>query len=74
MHAFLPSPSQGVWHLGPFPVRAYALAILTGVVVAVVMTWRRLVAVGGRAEQVDAIVGWALPFGLVGGPVVSRGH
>ena len=22
---FIPSPDQGVWHLGPFPLRAYAL-------------------------------------------------
>jgi prolipoprotein diacylglyceryl transferase len=67
MHSSLPSPSQGVWHLGPFPVRAYAMAILLGVVVAVVLTRRRLVARGGRAEQVDAIAAWAVPFGLVGG-------
>ena len=31
---FLPSPSQGVWHLGPFPIRGYALCIILGVVVA----------------------------------------
>jgi prolipoprotein diacylglyceryl transferase len=66
MHSYLPSPAQGVWHVGPVPIRAYALAILTGVVVAVVMTRKRLVAVGGRAEQVDAVVAWAVPFGLVG--------
>ena len=66
MHAYLPSPSQGVWHLGPFPVRAYALAILTGVAVAVVLTRRRLVAAGGSAAQVDAVVAWAVPFWLVG--------
>lgn len=67
MRSSIPSPSQGVWHLGPFPVRAYAMAILLGVVVAVVVTRRRLVARGGRAEQVDAIASWAVPFGLVGG-------
>ena len=67
MRSSIPSPSQGVWHLGPFPVRAYAMAILLGVVVAVVLTRRRLVARGGRAEQVDAIAAWAVPFGLVGG-------
>ncbi len=67
MRFSIPSPSQGVWHLGPFPVRAYAMAILLGVVVAVVLTRRRLVARGGRAEQVDAIASWAVPFGLVGG-------
>ena len=30
--AFLSSPSQGVWHVGPLPVRAYALCILLGIV------------------------------------------
>ncbi|NMM33390.1 MAG: prolipoprotein diacylglyceryl transferase, partial [Phycicoccus sp.] len=23
----IPSPPEGVWHLGPFPIRAYALCI-----------------------------------------------
>ena len=32
----IPSPSQGVWMLGPIPIRAYALAILAGIFVA---TW-----------------------------------
>lgn len=26
--ATIPSPTQGVWHLGPIPIRAYALCIL----------------------------------------------
>jgi prolipoprotein diacylglyceryltransferase len=33
--ASIPSPSQGVWHLGPLPVRAYAFCIIAGVVLAV---------------------------------------
>ena len=24
---FIPSPDQGVWHLGPVPIRGYALSI-----------------------------------------------
>ena len=40
----IPSPSQGVWHLGPFPIRAYALAIILGVVAAV---WVGEQALGG---------------------------
>lgn len=66
MPSFIPSPSQGVWHVGIVPVRAYAFCILAGVLVAVVLTRRRLVAVGGTREQVDAVVAWAVPFGLVG--------
>ena len=29
--AYIPSPSQGVWHLGPMPLRAYALFIVVGI-------------------------------------------
>jgi prolipoprotein diacylglyceryl transferase len=64
---FIPSPGQGVWHLGPFPVRGYALCIILGVVVAIWMGERRWVARGGVAGQVSDIAIWAVPFGLVGG-------
>lgn len=65
--AFLPSPEQAVWYLGPVPVRAYALCILLGVVVAAWWTSKRL---GARGEDPDAIwdiTAWAVVFGLVGG-------
>ena len=62
----LPSPSQGVWHLGPLPVRAYALAIILGVVAAVWIGERRWVARGGVKGQVGDLAIWAVPFGLVG--------
>ncbi|TQL04035.1 prolipoprotein diacylglyceryl transferase [Cellulomonas sp. SLBN-39] len=65
--AEIPSPSQSVWHLGPFPVRAYAIAILLGIVVAVVITQRRWKERGGDPETVLDIVFWAVPFGIVGG-------
>ena len=31
----IPSPSQGVWHLGPVPIRGYALSIILGIVFAI---------------------------------------
>lgn len=65
--AYLPSPARGVWHLGPFPVRAYALCILAGIVVAVWWTGRRWAARGGTPDQVLDIAVWAVPFGIVGG-------
>jgi prolipoprotein diacylglyceryltransferase len=46
--AVIPSPVQGVWHLGPVPVRAYAICIMTGILVAVWLTERRWVQRGGR--------------------------
>lgn len=63
----IPSPDQGVWHLGPFPLRAYALCIILGVVVAVWMGERRWVARGGEPGDVQDLALWAVPFGLVGG-------
>ncbi len=64
---FIPSPSQGVWHLGPLPIRAYALCIIAGVIVAIWIGDRRWRARGGVAGQIADIAIWAVPFGLVGG-------
>jgi prolipoprotein diacylglyceryl transferase len=64
--ATIPSPSQGVWHLGPLPVRAYALCILVGIVVAVTIAARRWRARGGPEGAVLDISSWAVPFGIVG--------
>ena len=64
--AGLPSPSSGVWHIGPIPIRAYALCILTGVFVAVWWSDRRYRARGGRPEIVLDIAIVAVPSGIVG--------
>jgi prolipoprotein diacylglyceryl transferase len=63
---FIPSPSQGVWHLGPLPIRAYALAIILGVVAAIWVGEKRWVARGGRPGQIGDIALWAVPAGLIG--------
>ena len=63
----IPSPAQGVWHLGPLPIRGYALAIILGIVAAIWIGERRWVARGGRRGEVQDIAVWAVPFGLVGG-------
>ncbi len=65
----IPSPDQGVWYLGPLPLRGYALAIITGIVIAVWLGERRLVARGGRPGQVQDIALWAVPFGIIGGRI-----
>jgi len=65
--ASIPSPSQGVWYLGPIPIRAYALCIVLGVVVAVIMGERRWRARGGDPGTITDLAVWAVPFGLVGG-------
>ena len=63
----IPSPDQGVWHLGPLPIRGYALCIILGIVAAVWIGERRWVARGGRPSEVTDLALWAVPFGLVGG-------
>ena len=65
--AAIPSPTQGVWELGPLPIRAYALCIIAGIVAAIVLTERRWVARGGAPGDVLDIAVWAVPFGIVGG-------
>jgi prolipoprotein diacylglyceryl transferase len=64
--ASIPSPSDGVFHLGPLPLRAYALCIIVGIGVAVVVGERRLQARGAERGTVADIATWAVPFGLVG--------
>jgi prolipoprotein diacylglyceryl transferase len=63
----IPSPEQAVWFIGPFPVRAYAMFILIGIVVAVWVTQRRLNDRGGKPGQALDVAVWAVPFGIVGG-------
>ncbi|MEU7640195.1 MULTISPECIES: prolipoprotein diacylglyceryl transferase [unclassified Streptomyces] len=65
--AYLPSPSQGVWHLGPVPIRAYALCIILGIFVAVWLSQRRWAARGRDPQEIADIAMWAVPFGLLGG-------
>jgi len=65
--AYLPSPDRGVWYLGPIPLRAYALCIIAGIVVAIWWGERRFVARGGPKGTVVDVAVWAVPFGLVGG-------
>ncbi|WP_112263183.1 prolipoprotein diacylglyceryl transferase [Lentzea terrae] len=66
LHAVIPSPTQGVWHLGPIPLRAYAICIIAGILVAIWLTERRWAQRGGDPGAVARIAYWAVPFGVVG--------
>ncbi|QTH60792.1 prolipoprotein diacylglyceryl transferase [Corynebacterium hindlerae] len=65
--AYIPSPPQGVWYLAGIPIRAYALCIVAGILVAVWLTKRRYVARGGNADVVMDAALVAVPAGIVGG-------
>ncbi|PRX49525.1 prolipoprotein diacylglyceryl transferase [Prauserella shujinwangii] len=65
--ASIPSPDRGVWHLGPIPIRAYALCIIAGIVVAIWWGERRWAQRGGAKGTITDIAVFAVPFGLIGG-------
>ncbi|WP_432563259.1 prolipoprotein diacylglyceryl transferase [Kineococcus sp. SYSU DK003] len=64
--ASLPSPTVAVWHLGPVPIRAYALCIVVGIVLGVWIAERRWRARGGRDDFILDVAVWAVPLGVVG--------
>lgn len=65
--AYIPSPSHGVWNLGPIPIRAYAFIILAAIGVAIWLGNRRWIERGGLHGQVADVAMWAVPFGVLGG-------
>ncbi|SDS55982.1 prolipoprotein diacylglyceryl transferase [Paraoerskovia marina] len=65
----IPSPAEDTWYVGPFPIRAYAMAILAGIAVAVWLTTKRWAARGNNPDDVLEIAFWAVPFGIVGGRI-----
>jgi phosphatidylglycerol---prolipoprotein diacylglyceryl transferase len=64
--ASIPSPSEGVLHLGPLPLRGYALCIALGVVVAVLLSERRLRNRGAPPGTAADLATVAVPFGIIG--------
>ncbi|WP_156757349.1 prolipoprotein diacylglyceryl transferase [Actinokineospora pegani] len=69
--ASIPSPDRGVWEIDlgflTIPIRAYALCIILGIVIAIAWGEKRFQARGGEKGAVTDIAVWAVPFGLVGG-------
>lgn len=65
----IPSPPVAEWSLGPFPLRAYALAILLGIAVATWILQKRYAQRGGPEERVLDLVLWMVPFGIIGGRI-----
>lgn len=64
--AAIPSPTTAVWQVGPLPIRAYALFIVLGIVIACIVTELRLRQRGVQPNTVLDIAVWAVPFGVIG--------
>ncbi|WP_075728570.1 prolipoprotein diacylglyceryl transferase [Corynebacterium aquilae] len=67
--ALIPSPPQGVWHVGPIPLRAYALCIIAGILVALWLSKKRYVARGGDPAIIDEAALVIVPAGIIGGRI-----
>lgn len=63
----IPSPEISFIELGPFRVHFYALFILAGIILALVLTESRLKARGAQSGVALDISLWAIPFGILGG-------
>jgi prolipoprotein diacylglyceryl transferase len=62
----IPSPSKGVWDVFGFPLRAYAVCIIVGIIVGMLIANRRWRARGGTGDSLEMVVVLAVPFGIVG--------
>jgi prolipoprotein diacylglyceryl transferase len=64
--ASIPPPPLQSFHLGPLTIRLYALCVILGVVLAVVIAERRWQARGGRKGTPTDLAVYAVPAGLIG--------
>ncbi|WP_153505089.1 prolipoprotein diacylglyceryl transferase family protein [Cumulibacter manganitolerans] len=65
--ATIPSPTRNQIDLFGLPLRAYALCILAGIVLAIWLSSRRWLARGGKQGEILDLALWAVPFGIIGG-------
>ncbi len=65
----IPSPTISTFQLGPLVIHFYALFILAGIIVAVVLTAGRMKARGMEAGLAIDIAIWAVPMGIIGGRI-----
>jgi prolipoprotein diacylglyceryltransferase len=59
------SPSRSSWHLGPLPLRAQALCVVAGIVLAIWIADRRYRKAGGSRGAITDVAAWAVPAGLI---------
>lgn len=69
----IPSPTVSTFQLGPVVIHFYALFILAGIIVAVLLTARRMKARGMEAGLAIDIAIWAVPMGIIGGRLFHVG-
>lgn len=66
MIAAIPSPSTGVYHLGPLTLHMYGVMLLLAIAAAIWLTGRRWVAWGGDWDLIYRMAVWGVIAGIVG--------
>jgi prolipoprotein diacylglyceryl transferase len=66
MPLFIPSPASGVWEVFGIPLRAYALCIIVGIIVGMIIAGRRWRARGGSQDTLELVIAVSIPCGIVG--------
>ncbi|WP_051476855.1 prolipoprotein diacylglyceryl transferase [Arthrobacter sp. Br18] len=69
--ASIPSPPAewASFEIGPLQIYSYALCILLGIILALVLTQKRFTRYGGNGDAVWDVAIWAIPFGIIGGRI-----
>ncbi|MSV38746.1 MAG: prolipoprotein diacylglyceryl transferase, partial [Actinobacteria bacterium] len=67
--AFIPSPSNSTWEIGPLTLHFYAICILLGIAVAIWIGRKRYEKMGGNPDDVSDAAAWAVPAGIIGGRI-----
>lgn len=67
--AFIPSPKNGILHIGPLPLHAYGLMLAIGVLVAAKVAETRWIRTGRDAKDFSAIVVPTVIGGVIGARV-----
>jgi prolipoprotein diacylglyceryl transferase len=64
--ASIPSPSQGVFHVGPFTIHMYGVMLLLAIAACIWLTGRRWVRWGGDWDLVYRVALWGVIAGIIG--------
>jgi prolipoprotein diacylglyceryl transferase len=67
--AYIPSPADNGFHIGPLFFHAYGIAYVFAVAAVIVMSRRRWARVGGDPELIYEVAMWGFPAGLIGGRI-----
>ncbi|MGH6876707.1 MAG: prolipoprotein diacylglyceryl transferase family protein, partial [Rhizomicrobium sp.] len=66
MLGYIPSPSSGVFHVGPLTIHFYGVTLLVAILLCVWLTTVRWKRQGGDSDLVIRVAVWGVAFGIVG--------